>query len=110
MSPVPETVKIVYKAQAVGSADRGQPGVEAQKPAEPPHSSATGGDGAGDEGLEVELLYRGEELEKVLFEELRLLFGDVVGTSVDYESIGIGVGLQDSWDFIHDVQDGGAGE
>lgn len=53
--------------------------------------------------LEVELLYGGEELEEVLFEDLGLLFGDVVGTSVDYEFIGIRVGLQDSWDFIHDV-------
>lgn len=78
--PVPEDVKIVHEAHATESAAEDSQVLRLSSLLNPPHSSATGGDGAGDEGLDVELFYRGGELEEVLFKELRLLFGDVVGS------------------------------
>ncbi len=48
MSPLPEDIKVVYEVHVVGATGSGEPGVQAEQPAEVTYSSATGGGGARD--------------------------------------------------------------
>ncbi len=55
MSPLPKDIKIVNEADVVGTAGRGEPGVQAEQPAETPNAPATGGGGAGDKNTQLGL-------------------------------------------------------
>ena len=46
VSPHPKDIKIVDEADIIGAAGRGEPGVQAEQPAETPYAPATGGGGA----------------------------------------------------------------
>lgn len=73
--PVPENIEVVSKAQAVGVTHRGEPGVEAEQPAQTPHSTATGGSGAGGTNATVGLFHSLTKTHKVQFEEVGALLG-----------------------------------
>lgn len=110
MSPLPEGIKIVNKTHTVGDTGGGKPGVKAEQPAETAYPSAAGGGGPGDKSTHLQLTKEAEELEEVQLQQLRLLFGDVIGADVDDEPVGLWVGRQDVGNSVHYVDNGGSRE
>ncbi|CAI5684780.1 unnamed protein product [Oreochromis niloticus] len=106
MSPLPEGIKIVNKTHTVGDTGGGKPGVKAEQPAETAYPSAAGGGGPGDKSTHLQLTKETEELEEVQLQQLRLLFGNVIGADVDDEPVGLWVGRQDVGNSVHYVDNG----
>lgn len=67
MPPLPESIKIVYKTHAVGGTGGGEPGVEAEQPAEAAYPPAAGGGGARDKNIHLELSKQSKQVEKIHF-------------------------------------------
>lgn len=110
MPPLPEGIKIVNKTHAMGDTGGGKPGVKAEQPAETAYPSATGGGGPGDKSTHLQLTKEAEELEEVQLQQLRLLFGDVIGADMDDEPVGLWVGCQNVGNSVHYVGNGGSRE
>ncbi|XP_076732097.1 uncharacterized protein LOC112433632 [Maylandia zebra] len=110
MPPLPEGIKVVNKTQAVGDTGGGKPGVKAEQPAETAYPSATGGGGPRDKSTHLQLTKEAEELEEVQLQQLRLLFGDVIGADVDDEPVNLWVGCQNVGNSVHYVNNSGSRE
>lgn len=54
MSLLPKDIKVINEADIVGAAGTGEPGVQAEQPAETSNAPATGRGGAGDKTLNLD--------------------------------------------------------
>lgn len=67
VSPLPKDIKIVYEANIVGAAGRGETGVQTEQPAKTPYTPPACGGGAGDKSAQLGLREFVKKLVKIPF-------------------------------------------